>query len=424
MSKLDELIWELCPDGVEFKALKEIATVFRGGDFQKKDFIEKGFPCIHYGQIYMLYGLFADKTFSFISEECARRQKIAHKNDIIMAVTSENLDDVCKCMAWLGDGNVAISGHSVIIRHNQNAKFLTYFFQTEMFSLQKKRLAHGTKVVEISPDKLLSIVVPVPPLPVQQEIVRILDNFTLLTAELTAELTARKKQYAYYRDSLLSFEIGQYSIEWKTLEEIFQLRNGYTPSRGNKEYWENGTIPWFRMDDIRTNGNILEDSIQHISSKAVKRDLFPANSILLATSATVGEHALITVDSLANQRFINCSIRKYLRDRISPRYLYYYFYVIDNWCKKNTRKSNFPTVDMEVLKKYKIPLPPLDVQQRIVDVLDNFEKICSDLNIGLPAEIEARKKQYEYYRDALLTFAETGDIIFTDRQTDRQTESD
>ena len=213
MSKLDELIWELCPDGVEFKALKEIATVFRGGDFQKKDFIEKGFPCIHYGQIYMLYGLFADKTFSFISEECARRQKIAHKNDIIMAVTSENLDDVCKCMAWLGDGNVAISGHSVIIRHNQNAKFLTYFFQTEMFSLQKKRLAHGTKVVEISPDKLLSIVVPVPPLPVQQEIVRILDNFTLLTAELTAELTARKKQYAYYRDSLLSFEIGQYSIE-------------------------------------------------------------------------------------------------------------------------------------------------------------------------------------------------------------------
>lgn len=209
MSRLEQLIREYCPDGVEFKPIKEIATIFRGGNFQKKDFLEKGVPCIHYGQIYTKYGLFVEKTYSFISEECAKKQRMASPNDIIMAVTSENLEDVCKAVAWLGDGKVAVSGHSAIIRHNQNAKFLTYYFHTEMFFAQKKKLAHGTKVIEVTPDKLLTVIVPVPPLPVQNEIVRMLDNFSALNAELitrlTAELTARKKQYEYYRDLLLTF---------------------------------------------------------------------------------------------------------------------------------------------------------------------------------------------------------------------------
>ena len=103
MSKLDELLRELCPNGVEYKKLGEIATISRGGNFQKKDFLTEGVPCIHYGQIYTKYGLFADKTFTFISEECAKKQKMAQPNDIVMAVTSENIEDVCKCLAWLGD---------------------------------------------------------------------------------------------------------------------------------------------------------------------------------------------------------------------------------------------------------------------------------------------------------------------------------
>ena len=100
MSKLDKLIQELCPDGVEYKQLREIATVSRGGNFQKKDFVEAGIPCIHYGQIYTRYGIFADKTFTFIGAECAKKQKKAVKNDIIMAVTSENIEDVCKCLVF------------------------------------------------------------------------------------------------------------------------------------------------------------------------------------------------------------------------------------------------------------------------------------------------------------------------------------
>ena len=200
-SRLDELIQEYCPDGVKNKKLSEFATVSRGGNFQKKDFLTAGFPCIHYGQIYTRYGLFAAETFTFISDECAKKQKKAVPGDIIMAVTSENIEDVCKCLAWLGESDVAVSGHSAIIHHNQNPKYLVYYFHTAAFFAQKRKLAHGTKVIEVTPDKLGDIEIPLPPLEVQSEIVRILDNFT----ELTAELTARRKQYEYYRDALLSF---------------------------------------------------------------------------------------------------------------------------------------------------------------------------------------------------------------------------
>ena len=205
MSEIDKMIKEFCPNGIENKPLHEIATVSRGGNFQKKDYVETGFPCIHYGQIYTTYGLFVNETVSFISEENAVKQKKAVTGDIIMAVTSENIEDVCKCVAWLGDGEVAVSGHTAIIHHNQNPKYLVYYLRSSLFFAQKRKLAHGTKVIEVRPDDLLDIVVPVPPLPVQREIVSILDNFTELTAELTAELAARKKQYEYYRDLLLTF---------------------------------------------------------------------------------------------------------------------------------------------------------------------------------------------------------------------------
>ena len=219
MSRLDELIQELCPNGVEEKRLGDIATVSRGGNFQKKDYVEDGVPCIHYGQIYTQYGLFIDKTISFISKEKAKKQKFAVKNDVVMAVTSENIDDVCKCVAWLGDEAVAISGHTAIIHHTINPKYLVYYLHSTMFYKQKTKLAHGTKVIEVTPDKLLDITLPVPPLEVQSEIVRILDNFT----ELTAELTARKKQYEYYRNKLLSFSVLNKSggvILFKKLREI------------------------------------------------------------------------------------------------------------------------------------------------------------------------------------------------------------
>lgn len=209
--KYDALI-KLCQYvfDVVFVKLSDIATITRGGNFQKKDFIDTGVPCIHYGQMYTHFGIYATEPLKYISEDVAKKSKIAVKNDIVMAVTSENVEDVCKCTAWLGNENIAVSGHTAIIHHNQNAKYLSYYFHTAMFFAQKKRLAHGTKVIEVTPNALNDIIIPLPSLAEQKRIVGILDRFddfcNDISTGLPAEIEARKKQYEYYRDKLLNFK--------------------------------------------------------------------------------------------------------------------------------------------------------------------------------------------------------------------------
>ena len=193
-------------------------------------------------------------------------------------------------------------------------------------------------------------------------------------------------------------------VEYKKLGEIFDLRNGYTPSKGNKDFWGEGNIPWFRMEDIRANGRILNDSIQHVSTMAVKGELFPANSIIVATSATIGEHALVTVPFLANQRFTSLTLKKEFSDRLLPMFIYYYCFRLDEWCLNNTNVSSFSSVDMVRFRQFKFPLPPLPVQREIVQILDNFANLTAELT----AELAKRKKQYEHYRDMLLNFAGGG----------------
>lgn len=194
-------------------------------------------------------------------------------------------------------------------------------------------------------------------------------------------------------------------VEFQTMEEIFEIRNGYTPSKNNPDFWENGTIPWFRMEDIRQNGRILSDAIQHITPAAIKgKGLFPVNSIIIATTATIGEHALVIADSLANQRFTNLTVRKSLTDRLLPKFVFYYMFVIDEWCKQNVNAGNFASVDMKRFKKIEFPLPPIEVQAEIVRILDKF----TELEAELEAELDCRKRQYEYYRDKLLSFENVG----------------
>ena len=192
-------------------------------------------------------------------------------------------------------------------------------------------------------------------------------------------------------------------VEYVKLGDLFELRNGYTPSKGNVDFWTDGTIPWFRMEDIRANGRILNDSIQHITPSAIKgKGLFPAGSFILATTATIGEHALLTTDSLANQQFTNLSVRKTHQKDVNVKFLHHYMFIIDEWCKKNVNSSSFASVDMNKLKEYMIPIPPLSIQSRIVEVLDKMATLTAELE----AELEARKQQYEYYRNKLLTFNE------------------
>ena len=166
--------------------------------------------------------------------------------------------------------------------------------------------------------------------------------------------------------------------EWNsdTMENIFEIRNGYTPSKSNPEYWEGGTIPWFRMEDIRTNGHVLSDSIQHITPLGVKGSgLFPAYSIIVATTATIGEHALIIVDSLANQRFTFLTKRKSFEDKLDMLYFHYYMFIIDEWCKKNTNAGGLLSVNMDSFKKLTIPYPPsLSEQRKIAECFVSLDK--------------------------------------------------
>ena len=403
MSHLQELIDQLCPDGVEYKKLGKVATISRGGNLQKKDFQDHGVPCIHYGQIYTQYGLFADHTFTFISEEKAAKQKMASKNDVIMAVTSENIEDVCKCLAWLGDEDVAVSGHTAIIRHELDPKYLVYYLHSQHFFSQKRKLAHGTKVIEVTPSKLNDIVLPVPPMAVQREIVRILDNFTALTAELTAELTARKKQYEFYRDQLLNFDGVRggrtADFQWKTLGDIGKVSmcKRILKSETSKE---NG-IPFYKIGTFGKEADAYISREKFEEYKA-KYSYPKKGDILISAAGTIGRTVIYDGED-AYYQDSNIVWLENDESLVLNKYLYYYYqlqpwYVSTGGTIKRLYNDN--------IRKTKIPAPPLAEQERVVAILDRFDALCNDLTSGLPAEIAARQQQYEYYRDKLLSFPE------------------
>ena len=200
-------------------------------------------------------------------------------------------------------------------------------------------------------------------------------------------------------------------VEWKTIKGVFETRNGYTPSTKDDSYWVDGSIPWFKMEDIRENGTILSDSKLHITHKAIKgKGLFKANSIILATSATIGEHALIKVEHLCNQRFTNLYPKKEYVSSINMKFFYYYMFLVDIWCKQNIHQGGFASVDMEGLYKLEIPIPSLQEQQRIVGILDTFTSSVDNLK----EQITQRRKQYEYYRDQLY-YASKADLLEASR---------
>lgn len=403
MSRLDELIKELCPDGVEYKPLGEVATISRGGNFQKKDYVESGVPCIHYGQIYTYYGLFADKTISHISEEKAAKQKFAKPGDIVMAVTSENIDDICKCLAWLGKEEVAISGHSAIISHSLNSKFLVYYFHSSIFDKQKRKLAHGTKVLEVTPGHMLKLEIPVPPLQVQEEIVKTLDKFTDYVTELQAELQARKQQYQHYLDAF--YDTEKY--------EIIPLASLGSLTRGKRFVHADATdsgVPCVHYGELYTYYGSHADAVKsHIREELRPKMRYadPGDVIIVGAGENnidigvglswegkepVAVHdACYTLKHSQNSRYISY----YLRSS-------YYHNQIKRWVSE----GKICSISAQSLGKALIPIPPIDEQNRIAEILCGFEELCNDIVSGLPAEIEARQKQYEYYRDKLLSFKE------------------
>ena len=396
MSRIDDLIAEYCPDGVKHQTLGEIGEFIRGNGIQKRDFRDSGFGCIHYGQIYTYYGLFADHTKSFIDPNLAEKRKKAYKGDLVIATTSENEEDVCKACAWLGEEPIAISGDAYIFRHHQNPKYISYCFQSELFQSQKKKYITGTKVLRVNGDAMAKIHVPVPPLPVQEEIVRILDSFSSLEAELEAELEARRKQYAYYRNELLTFE----RVVTVCIQDIcIRICSGGTPSSKRHDYYD-GNVPWLRTQDI--DFNVINQTSATISDEGLRNSAaqwIPANCVIGATAAKV---AVNSIPLTTNQACCNLQIDETKAD------VRYVFHWLSNEYEhlKALGEGSQSNINAKKVKSYPISLPPLEEQRRIVSILDRFDKLTNDLSSGLPAEIEARRKQYEYYRDRLLSFDE------------------
>ena len=402
MSRLDELIQELCPDSVEYKTLGEIAVdIYRGAGITRDQVTAEGTPCVRYGEIYTTYGVWFDKCVSHTDESKLLSKKYFEHGDILFAITGESVDDIAKCCVYIGHEKCLAGGDIVVLKHNQNPKYLSYALATTDARQQKSKGKVKSKVVHSSVPAIREIKVPVPPIEVQCEIVRILDNFTNLTAELTAELTARKKQYDFYRDRLLERKTTK--VNFCTVENICEISRGKVISKDfiKENYGEypvyssqtenNGVLGWISTFDY--DGEYL-------------------------TWTTDGANAGTVFYRKGRFNITNvCGLLKPKNSEINIRYLYFALKLVAK--KYVVQGMGNPKLMSNVMGKIKIPVPPLDVQNRIADVLDNFEKICSDLNIGLPAEIEARQKQYEYYRDKLLTFAETGNTILSRAEQSR-----
>lgn len=277
-------------------------------------------------------------------------------------------------------------------RQEINARYFFFVFQnTEIPSRGYSR--HWSIAKEI--------IIPIPSFSEQQRIVEQLDTFTASIDNLKEQIAQRRKQYEYYRDELLDLE-GKEGVEMKTLGEVCIIKNGYTPSTKESSFWKNGTLPWFTLEDIRKNGRILKDSIKHITSLGLKRGgLFPKDSIIVSTTATIGEYALIKSDFLCNQQITCLTIKEDLKDILLPRFLYYLSNGIGKWCRKNVNGGgSLLIVSTSKLNSLHIPVPSLQEQQRIVSILDTFEASIQNLE----AQLEQRQKQYEYYRNKLLSF--------------------
>lgn len=424
MSRLDKLISELCPDGVEYKTLGEIATeIYRGSGIKRSEVTEIGIPCVRYGEIYTTYDIWFDNCVSHTDESMIKNGKYFEYGDVLFAITGESVEDIAKSVVYVGHERCMAGGDIVVMKHNQDPKYLAYVLSTTGARQQKSKGKVKSKVVHSSVPAIKEIRVPVPPLEVQREIVRILDSFTLLTAELTAELiaelTARKKQYEYYRDELLK---PQESIPMVTLKEI--STSIYRGAGIKRDQVTEDGVPCVRYGEIYTTYNTWFDKcLSHTKEEYVSSPkYFEHGDILFAITGESVDDIAKSIAYVGHDKCLAGGDIVVMKHQQNPRYLAHVLNTSMAREQKSKGKVKSKVVHSNVpsIEQIRIPLPSLEVQKRYADVLDNFEQICSDLNIGLPAEIEARKKQYEYYRDVLLTFVETGTVVATDRQTDRQ----
>lgn len=405
------------PDEWCWCKIRDIADIERGGNFQKRDFVDSGYPCIHYGQIHMKLGPRTYTTLSYLSNELAAKQRKAHTGDIVMAVTSENIEDVCKCTAWLGEGDVAIGAHTAIIRHYINPVFLVYYFKSSLFYSQKKELGHGSKVVEVTPVTLNDVVLPLPPLSIQKAIVEkieellpLIDEYDKAAVELETlnKILPDKLRKSVLQEAihgnLVSNDIPEGEATGaELLQQILKERQEkenkekgkkakkLTLSTIEEEPWE---LPegwcWARLGDVMTfvNGRAYkkEELLSSGKYKVLRVGNFFTNDswyysdlelpdekycfkgdLLYAWSASFGPWIWEGDKTIFHYHIWNV---KFNEDKLCKKYLYWFFEADKHIIKESTTGSTMIHVSMENMMPRLIPIPPLSIQHRIVEKIE------------------------------------------------------
>ena len=437
MSKLQELIDRLCPEGVEFVKLNTLGTFENIGVDKKTVPGEPLVKLLNYVDVYKNKYINKEIPQMTVSSPQKKLDSCSIKQwDIFVTPTSETHDDIGHSAVSTEDIDGAVySYHIMRFRLNNpnrvTACFINYLFDSQEVQKQIFKFASGLTRFGLSKYKFGDIVIPFPPLEVQDEIVKILDRFSDYAAELQAELQARKEQYEYYRNLLLTFNPSaygcgtddaqkisviargghSYEIQWKTMGEIcYSLNTGLNPRQFFKLNTPDATGYYVTIREIRGGRIMFNDNTDRINNEGLKlcnnRSNLEKGDVLFSGTGTIGQVAVITetptnwnikegVYSIKpNQELVSSFFLRYILESRD----------IKDAIMKKVAGGTVKSIPMAELKNILIPIPPLELQEKIVAVLDRFETLVNDLSKGLPAEIEAVKARYEYYRNKLLTF--------------------
>jgi type I restriction enzyme S subunit len=365
---------------------------------------DEGSPCIHYGEIYTKYGTSAKTAFSFLDKTQAALLRSARSGDVIVASSGETIDDIGKAVAWLGSEDVVIHDACYAFRSPLDPRYVAYFFQTADFRNQIRRNISSSKISSISTKNLARVLIPVPRHEVQREITRVLDQFAQLEAELEAELEARRQQYEHYANALLM--TGD-DVARSNLGDLATIVRGASPRPIQSFITESADgVPWIKIGDVPSGGKYITGTAQSVTpdGAAKSRHVRPGDFVL-SNSMSFGRPYISKIDGYIHDGWLAISN---FEESFVPDYLYYLLRSAPIQAEFARRASTgtVKNLNADIVKSVSVPLPPRAEQEQVVELLDRFDALVNDLSIGLPAELAARRKQYEYYRDRLLTFEE------------------